>query len=211
MKVGKNNSWKEKIDPAFDDLIKVYLDYIKRSHICSTQKHKRYLFLDDESLKVLKRKGYPPLLKEFKQNQKNLKELTNDATSIGASPDSMLILEYFKNMENPFNKNEKKRTKRENKNENSDALELTIKSMIKGLPREDSRNYYKQRLGIYLSPEKTKPFIEGKTQKELKKISSERQKDILCLMYQTGIRGYWDSQSESFNDKKINKSNLINT
>jgi hypothetical protein len=31
MQADKNNSWKEKIDPAFDDLIKVCLDYIKHS------------------------------------------------------------------------------------------------------------------------------------------------------------------------------------
>ena len=67
MKVDKNNSWKEKIDPAFDDLIKVYLDYIKLTHSCSANIHKRCLSLDDESLKVLKRKGYPPLLKEFNE------------------------------------------------------------------------------------------------------------------------------------------------
>jgi len=53
MQVDKNKSWKEKIDPAFDDIIKVYLDYVKRSFICSIDKHKRYLSLDDESLAVI--------------------------------------------------------------------------------------------------------------------------------------------------------------
>jgi hypothetical protein len=68
MKVDKYDSWKEKIGPAFDDLIKVHLDYIKRTHLCSIDKRKRYLSLDDESLKVLARKGYPPLLKEFNRD-----------------------------------------------------------------------------------------------------------------------------------------------
>ncbi len=64
MKVDKYNSWKEKIDPAFDDLIKVHLGYIERTHICITErdrrykKYKRYLFLDEESLKVLEHKGH---------------------------------------------------------------------------------------------------------------------------------------------------------
>ncbi len=58
MKVDKSNSWKEKIDPAFDDLIKVHLDYIKRTHICSIDKRKRYLSLDDESSKVLEHIEY---------------------------------------------------------------------------------------------------------------------------------------------------------
>lgn len=34
-------------------------------------------------------------------------------------------------------------------------------------------------------------------------------KDTLCLMFQAGIKGYWDSQSKSCNDKKINKPDLI--
>lgn len=43
MKVDKSNSWKEKIDPALDDLIKVCLDYINLTRICSTDTHKRYI------------------------------------------------------------------------------------------------------------------------------------------------------------------------
>jgi hypothetical protein len=74
MKVDKYDSWKKKIDPAFDDLIKVYLDNIELTHICSTDKHKRYLSLDNESLKVQARKGYPPLLKEFKPKREKRNE-----------------------------------------------------------------------------------------------------------------------------------------
>lgn len=46
-KLIKNNSWKEKIGHAFNDLIKVYLDYIKLTYICNADKHKRYLPLDE--------------------------------------------------------------------------------------------------------------------------------------------------------------------
>ena len=166
MQAEKTNSWKEKIDPAFDKLIKVHLDFIKNSCIDNSNKKKRYLSLDDESLKVLERKRYPPLLKELKPNPRNLKKLTNDIITIGASPDFMHILDYFKNMAKLFNKNEKKKSKRENKNKYLDALKSNIMSMIKGLSREDSRNYYKKHLEIYFSPEESKAFVEGKTQKE---------------------------------------------
>ncbi len=111
MKVDKNISWKKKIDPAFDDLIKVYLDYIKHSHVCSFDKRKRYLSLDNESLKVLKRKGYPPLLKEFKSSLRNLKKLMSDTIAIGANPDSMLISECIEYVVILFNKNEEKESK----------------------------------------------------------------------------------------------------
>lgn len=160
MQTEETCSWKEKIDPVFDELIKVHLDFIKNTCICANDKNKRYLKLDDESLKVLERKRYPPLLKEFKPNPRNLKKLTNDTITLGANPDVMHILNYFKNTAKLFNKNEKKKSKGENKNEYSDALKSNIMSMINGLPKEDSRNYYKKRLEIYFSPE----FAEGKTQ-----------------------------------------------
>ncbi len=210
MKVDKSNSWKEKIDPAFDDLIKVHLDYIKRTHLCSIDKRKRYLSLDDESLIVLKSKGYPPLLREFSPNLKNLKGLMNDAIITGASSDSKLISKCIEYMVILLNINEEKKSKRANKNKYADALKLNIISMIKGLPREDSRNFYKKRLGIDLSPEEAKPFVKGKAQKKIK-VSIEMLKDIFCLMHQTGTKGYWGLHSESYNDKRINKLNLINT
>ena len=78
MPTEETRSWKEKIDPAFDELIKVYLDFIKNTSICTSDKKKRYLTLDDESLKVMERKRYPPLSKEFKPNPRNLEKLTND-------------------------------------------------------------------------------------------------------------------------------------
>ena len=46
MQTEETRSWKEKIDPAFDELIKVYLDFIKNTSICTIDKKKRYLTLD---------------------------------------------------------------------------------------------------------------------------------------------------------------------
>lgn len=161
-----NDSWKEKIDPAFDELIKVHLDFIKNTCICTSDKKKRYLTLDDESLKVLERKRYPLLLKEFKPNQRNLKKLTNNIITLGASPNVMHILDFFKNTARLINMNENKKSKREDKNKCLDALKWNIIGMIKGLPWENSRNYYKKRLEIYFSPEEARTFAEGKTQKE---------------------------------------------
>ncbi len=205
----ENRSWKEKIDPAFDELIKVYLDFIKNTCICTGDKRKRYLTYDDESLKVLASKRYPPLSKEFKTSPRNLKKVTNDTIAIGASHDFVLIFDYFKNLEKLLNENNKKYPKRENQNKYLDAIKSTIMKMIQGLYWEDSRNYYRKRLEIYFSPEKAKVFVEGKTQKELIRDYFGIGTDILCLMFQTGFRGYWDPLREDSKDKKINKANLI--
>lgn len=206
-----NDSWKGKIDPAFDELIKVHLDFIRNTCICDSDKKKRYLSLDKESLKVLERKRYPPLLKEFKPNLRNLKKMSNDIIAIGASPDCMHILDYFKNLAKLCNLNKQKnnKTKKEIMDKFINEYKSNLMRMIKGLSREDSRNYYKKRLEIYFSPEVAKAFVEGKTQDELKRDYFEIGTDIFCLMYQTEIKGYWDSQDKSCEDKKINKPNLI--
>jgi len=209
MKVDKENNWKKKIDPAFDDLIKVYLDYIKFTHICSLDKRKRYLTLEDASLKVMERKGYPPLLKEFNPDQRDLKELMNDIVVIRASSDSKLISESIEYIVILVKDNEDKKLKREIKSKYEDALKSNIISMIKGLPREDSRNYYKRRLEIDLSTEEAKPLTKKKVHKKIA-VTNEMLKDIFCLMHQTGIKGYWGSQGESYNDKEIDKLNFIN-
>ena len=108
MRFYDKDSWKKKIDPAFDDLIKIHLDYIKRTHLCSIDKRKRYLSLDDESLKALKSKGYPPLIKKSKPNRRNLRKLMNCNIALGASPDTMFISECIEYMVKLLNKNERK-------------------------------------------------------------------------------------------------------
>ena len=210
MNADKNNSWKKKIDPAFDDLIKVYLHYIEHSHICSADTRKRYLSLDDKSLKVLKRKGYPPLLKKFKANRRSLRKLLNSNIALGASHDSMLILEYFSNLEKLVKNEEKKKSKKENENKYFDAIESNVIGMINGLPREDSRKYYKERFTIDLSEEEMNAFFKTKTEDEIIRFLCDVVIDINCLTLQTGFKDYWDSPSENCNDKGIGKSRMIN-
>ena len=61
MQTEETHSWKEKIDPAFVEIIKVYLDFIDMSHI---KVNTGYLCLDDDSLNILKQKGYPSFHKK---------------------------------------------------------------------------------------------------------------------------------------------------
>ncbi len=219
----EDNSWKKKIDPAFDDLIRIFLDYIKHIRICihvederykKYTRYKKYLSLDEESLKVLKRRGYPPLLREFKLNRRNLRNLMNCTIAIGASPDSMLILELHSNVEKIFKNEKKKKSKKESKRKYVkkylDAIESNIMDMINGLPREDSRDYYKKHFMIDLSDEDADTLFYGKTEKEVIKYLVDREMDISCLMLQTGFRGYWDPPGEDYNDKRISKLKLIN-
>jgi hypothetical protein len=194
------NSWKKKIDPAFDDLIKVHLDNIERTHVCSIDKRKRYLTLDEESLKALESEEYPPLLREINPNLTSLNELMDDVLISGPSSNSKIVSESLKYLLTLFDNNENKKIKRSTKSKYAKALISNIISMIKGLPREDSRNYYKNSIGIIIPPEGAKPSAKGEVQNKLI-LSNEMLVDILCLIYQTGFSGYFDSQSESHTDK----------
>ena len=213
------NSWKKKIDPSFDNLIKVYLDYIKHIGICTHVKDKRfkkytrymkYLKLDEKSLKVLKHCGYPSLLRESKMDRRKLRKLINYNIAIGATSDSMLILEYYSNIEKLFKNESKKKSMKKYEEKYLGAIGSNIMDMINGLPREDSKDYYRERFAVDLSGEEFKAVVESKTEKELLKFFVDIKMDLNCLIYQTGFRGYWDSAGEDFNNKSISKLKMIN-
>jgi hypothetical protein len=213
------NSWKKKIDPSFDNLIKVHLDYINQIGICHHVKDKKfkkytrymkYLKLDEKSLKVLKHCGYPSLLRESKMDRRKLRKLINHNIALGASSDSMLILEFYSNIEKLFKNESKKKPMKNYEEKYLDAIESNITDMINGLPWEDSKDYYRERFAVDLSVEEFIAVVESKTDKELLKFFVDIKMDLNCLIYQTGFRGYWDSAGEDFNNKSISKLKMIN-
>ena len=112
MTVDKCYSWKKKIDPAFDDLIKVQLDNIERTHVCSIVEDERYLSLDEESLKALESEEYPPQIRKINPNLTNLNELMNDVFISGAVPNSKIISESIECILILSDNNENKKIKR---------------------------------------------------------------------------------------------------
>jgi len=170
-------------------------------HIIHIETHSRIIY---------KRKGYPPLLKEFKTNRRSLRKLLNSNIALGASQDSMLILEYFSNLEKIIKNEEKKKSKKENENKYFDAIESNVISMINGLHREDSKNYYKERFTIDLSEEEMNAFFETKTEDEIIRFFCDVVIDINCLTLQTGFKDYWDTSNENCNNKSIAKLKMIN-
>lgn len=207
------NSWKERIDPNFDNLIRVYADFIRLSHICSDDKNKRYLSIDNESLKVLERKSYPPLFKQIKYNAKNVRKTVRDIVNLGASKDIECIMNLILNVSKGLIelggvKNFAQRQK--TANELCNEFKMNIFTMINGLPNKESRDYYRKCFDIYQTPEKCTAFLEGKTEKELTKAILDMGSDLTALVYQTMFRNYWESENNSSpNGKKINKLNMI--
>ena len=59
-----------------------------------------------------------------------------------------------------------------------DAIDSNIMGMINGLPREDSKDYYRERFAVDLSEKDFKAVVESKTEKELLKFFVDIEMDI---------------------------------
>ncbi|TAK59601.1 MAG: hypothetical protein EPO24_07540 [Bacteroidetes bacterium] len=149
MQTKETHSWKEKIDPAFDELIKVYLDFIDRSHI---NVNSGYLCLDDDSLNFLKKEGHPSFHKKIKFDYEYNKKLTKDIIKLGASNDIEYILKFF--------------TAKKFEQE-----KLYLFKMINALPNNESKEYYRTFFSFYETEEKLKSYLDRRPGIDLNRLS----------------------------------------
>ena len=188
MQTEKTDSWKEKIDPAFDELIKVYLDFIDRSQI---KVNTGYLCLDNDSLNILKEKEYPSFHKKIKFDYEYNKKLTKDIIKLGASNDIEYILKFF-----TAKKFEQKKS--------------YLFKMIQALPNKESKEYYRTFFSFFETEEKLKSYLNRRPGIDLKRCVYEFNMNILTLVTQVMFKGYWDTENdESIKRKRLDRLNLI--
>ena len=188
MQTEKNDGWKGKIEPAFDELIKVYLDFIDRSHI---NVNTGYLCLDDDSLNFLKHEGYPSFHKKIKYDYEYNKKLTKDIIKLGASNDIEYILKFF-----TAKKFEQKKS--------------YLLKMIHALPNKESKEYYRMFFSFFETEEKLKSYLDRRSEIDLKRCLFDVVMNILTLMIQVMVKGYWDTENdESIKRKRLDRLNLI--
>ena len=188
MQTEKTDSWKEKIDPAFDELIKVYLDFIDRSQI---KVNTGYLCLDNDSLNILKEKEYPSFHKKIKFDYEYNKKLTKDIIKLGASNDIEYILKFF-----TAKKFEQKKS--------------YLFKMIQALPNKESKEYYRTIFSFFETEEKLKSYLNRRPGIDLKRCVYEFNMNILTLVTQVMFKGYWDTENdESIKRKRLDRLNLI--
>lgn len=186
--MNKNNSWKEKIDPAFDELIKVHLDFIVISHI---NVNTGYLGLDDDSLNFLKEKGYPSFHKKIKFDYEYNKKLTKDIIKLGASNDIEYILKFF--------------TAKKFEQQKSYLFK-----MIQALPNKESKEYYRTFFSFFETEEKLKSYLDRRTEIDLKRCLFDVGMNISTLVTQVMYKGYWDTEIDgSIKRKRLDRLNLI--
>ncbi|MDE2215746.1 MAG: hypothetical protein KGJ87_01065 [Planctomycetota bacterium] len=184
----ETRSWKEKIDPAFNEPIRVYLDFIDRSHI---NVNTGYLCLDNDSLNFLKEKGHPSLHKKIKFDYEYNKKLTKDIIKLGASNDIEYILKFF-----TAKKFEQKKS--------------YLFKMIHVLPNKESKEYYRMFFSFFETEEKLKSYFDRRPEIDLKRCLFDVGMNILTLVTQVMFKGYWDTENdESIKRKRLDRLNLI--
>lgn len=188
MQKKETDIWKEKIDPAFDEIIKVYLDFIDRSHI---NVNTGYLYLDEDSLNFLKEKGYPSFHKKIKFDYEYNKKLTKDIIKLGACNDIEYILKFF---------TAKK----------FDQMKSYLLKMIYALQNKESKEYYRTFFSFLETEEKLKSYFDRRHETDLKRCVFDVGMNILTLMIQVMVKGYWNTENdESIKRKRLDRLNLI--
>ncbi len=184
----ETHSWKEKIDPAFDELIKVYLDFIDKSHI---NLNTGYLSLDDDSLNILKEKGYPSFHKKIKFDYEYNKKLTKDIIKLRASNDIEYMSKFF-----TAKKFEQKKS--------------YLFKMIQALPNKESKEYYRTFFSFFETEEKRKSYFDRRPEIDRKRCVYDSNMNILTLVKQVMFKGYWDTENDaSIKRKRLDRLNLI--
>jgi hypothetical protein len=188
MQTKETSSWKEKIDPAFDELIKVHLDFMVISHI---NVNTGYLCLDDDSLNFLKQKGYPSFHKKIKFDYEYNKKLTKDIIKLGASNDIEYMLKFF-----TAKKFEQKKS--------------YLFKMINALQNKESQEYYRTFFSFFETKEKLKSYLDRKLEIDLKRCVYDIGMNFLTLVTQVMYKGYWDTENDgSIKRKRLDRLNLI--
>ena len=156
-------AWKTKIDPSFDDLIKIYKDILDQ---CQLPKNTGYIALEDETFNFLKLRGFPSLIgmyETLKFDQDTISELIR----LGASKN----LEHISSPPEDLNKQ--------------------VLRLLKALPAK-SKAYYLKKLEPNLSAEKGRARLEGKFKEEIQRLQDDLNIDFQALLFHAGFIGYWD-------------------
>ncbi|MCR4286549.1 MAG: hypothetical protein NUW09_00890 [Deltaproteobacteria bacterium] len=173
------NGWQHKIDPAFDELIKIYRHFLD---ICRLPRNSGYVALEDETLKAVKKDDFPSLAGMY------------DSGFDLASPADLKIPEYVETLQYISTLTLKN-------------IYESVPELIKALPPK-SKAYYKKRFNIGMSEEEAKALYEGKFQEELQRIFEDQIMDLQALLFHAGTMGYLDPGIDSKSDKEDVKKAL---
>ena len=142
----KESSWKQKVDPVFDKLIKVYLNFLK---VIQLPGNEGYLTIDEKNLRILEIEGFPSLASVYEHDK---------------GKDAIIDLGYL--IGEPITEKEIREIAKEAKKKKENIFKIMLAcSEVMG---EKSRKYYKGAFENFVSEEKYNRYISGKDENQIK-------------------------------------------
>lgn len=144
----KESSWKDKVDPAFDKFIPIYLNFLKVSQLPGNE---GYLAIDDRNLKTLENEGFPSLASVYEHDK---------------AKDAIIDLGYL--IGEPIAEKETREIAKEVKKKKANIFKMMLE--ISEMIGEESRKYYKEAFENFVSEEKYSKYISGKDENQINDI-----------------------------------------
>ena len=190
----KKNTWKTKIDPAFDELIQVYRLFLEE---CRLPANTGYICLADDCMRIMEQEGYPSLTGDFAPHE----ETTAVMVELGADEDVLLISTFL--------------TQFKDKKNLSEIISLMHhpRQMADGLNKK-SKEYYLKRFAPLSSEEEAKAYFTDNTEDEFRAWFKDLTADFATLFLHVSFKGILASRQNEqcdLKDLNINKLSLTKT
>ncbi len=168
------SSWKQKIDPAFDKMIREYVDFLHEMHLPSNQ---GYIVME------LKERSFTDLERESFRMMAPLYEKDN-------TEEAATILNLM--LGKTLSKGNLKKVRKEMKNPQS--FINMILSLARGCEKE-SRDYYLDSFSVFTSQKNCEAMLKF-DDKGKAKVDKKLFSDILALVWHNGLIGGGDSMKQ---------------
>jgi hypothetical protein len=172
------------IDPAFPELIKAYLAYLKFAQLPA---HEGYICPPDISLEVLERNGYPALDKQYEKNPMDaLKGLKEIKRLVASNSMGIIARDITKN------------------------IQKSGFEMLEALQEGESKSYYTKKFRPFRSEKETRQFIKGMSADEIMDFVKELASDMTSLyLHLVTITFPLHQNAENRKKAKADKINVL--
>jgi hypothetical protein len=178
----KESSWKDKVDPAFDKFIKLYLEVLEKMKLPG---NKGYLALDldEKNFKKMEIGGFPSIASLYEHDK----------------PDDVILDYALLFSDAPLSKSDLNVIKREFKKSGNyfEALLLAVDE----IEDEESREYYSRSFKFLRSENNCKELISGLDKIGIKKAGKKFHSDVLSLTWQCAMEDV-KSLKENIDEKR---------
>lgn len=184
-KLSKEDSWKKKIDPAYDRIIKYYIRFVDFFGLSTNT---GWMALQDEALQLWEKKGMQGWIKSYERNMTDEKK--------------MLMKWKFPKV---VTEREREKARRD--------FEKELLEDIKTLP-EDSQDYYKKVFAPFYSETVADDYFKNMTIDKLKGVLADFLTDQFVLFLHTSMiemeKEYKNSSEAALEKKYFRQSIIIN-